>query len=144
MAYQLYTYSCPVHGEFSCATRADNTTCHISMSCTQPCQRRWGFSIASSFQPHYNPTVGLNVSTPGQFQSELSRASERASAPTTNYLADGTPIEVQRAPHNFQPVDLHDKQTLGVTNDGLDATYDAWRKQGRDDDAKKLKKLMDE
>lgn len=144
MSYTLYTYWCPTHGEFNCATRADSTDCHISMSCTQRAQRVWGFSVAASFQSHYNPSLGVAVNTHSQFESELARASEAASSPAVNYLADGTPVPVERPPHTFTPVDMRDKQALGVTNDGLDATYDRWKALGRDDDAKKLKKLMDD
>lgn len=144
MPHTLYTYACPTHGEFSCAERADSTLCHINMSCPHRAQRRWGFSVGPSFQPHFNSSIGAPVSSRAELKSELARASEAASAPTTNYLADGTPVTVERPPHHFVPVDPRDKQTLGVTNEGLDATYDRWRQLGRDDDAKKLKKLMDD
>lgn len=140
----LYTYHCPIHGEFRCATRADFTSCHLSMSCVQRAQRRWGFSVATSFQPHFNSTLGVAVNTKSQFESELSRASEAASRPVINHLSDGTPVEVERPQHNFVPVDMHDKQAMGVTDEGLDATYDRWKAMGRDDDAKKLKRLMDD
>lgn len=140
----LYTYNCPDHGEFRCALRADTTTCHINMACNHRARRVWGFSVAASFQPHFNPTLGVGVSSKSQFESELSRAAELASQPTVNYLADGTPVTVERPQHNYVPVDMHDKTSLGVTNEGLDATYDRWKALGKDDDAKKLKKLMDD
>lgn len=144
MTTTLYTYRCPTHGEFSCAHRADQVNCHLNMACSERAQRIWGFRVGQSFQPHFNPSTSSYISSPSQLGSELARASELASAPTTNYLADGTPVEVERPHHNFVPVDLHDKEALGVTNEGLDATYDAWKKQGRDDDAKRLKSLMDD
>lgn len=140
----LYTYFCPTHGEFRCATRADHTHCHLNMSCTQPAQRRWGFSVASSFQPHFNPSLGVGVNSDREFRNNLARASEEASAPGINYLADGTPVPIERPQHHFTPVDMRDKEALGVTNEGLPATYDRWKQLGRHDDAKKLKDLMDD
>lgn len=138
-----YEYECPTHGPFRSDIRSDSLLCE-DITCTQVAIRRWGFHVASSFQPHYNPSVGMNVSSEAQLRSEMSRVSEEASRPVTNYLSDGTPVTVERPPVNFVPVDARDKATLGVTNDGLDATYDRWKSEGRDDDARKLKRLMDE
>lgn len=143
MRYGKYEYRCSTHGPFRSDFRAD------SMYCPGPgefhlAQRVWGVNVAQSFQPHYNPSLGLAINNKSQFQTELDRASEVASAPVTNYLADGTPVVVERPEHHFVPVDSRDKAALGVTNEGLDTTYDRWKQQGRDDDAKKLKALMDE
>jgi hypothetical protein len=104
----------------------------------------WGFVFKTPFQPHFNPSLGVAVNSESQYRSELARISEQQSRPGTVYDADGNPHTVERPLHNYQPVDIRDKAALGVTNDGLDATYDAWKKQGRDDDARKLKALMDE
>lgn len=139
----MYEYECEDHGLFRSYTRADRLQC-IHTPCTNVAQRRWGVNVGVSFQPHFNPSLGLAVNSQSQFESELSRASEAASQPAIVYDANGGEHHVERPVHNFQPVDMHDKQALGVTNDGLDATYDRWKSLGRDDDAKKLKKLMDD
>jgi hypothetical protein len=39
---------------------------------------------------------------------------------------------------------MRDKEALGVTSEGLDSTYDALRKAGKDAEAKRLKSLIDE
>lgn len=139
---QHYEYECPSHGTFLDPVRADSVFC-ADITCTNMAQRRWGFSYRP-FPTHYNPSVGMTINSPSQLRSELSRQSDIASSPSTVYDADGSPHVVERPPTNFQPVDIRDRETLGVTNEGLDSTYNALRAQGRDTDAKKLKGLMDE
>lgn len=49
---------------------------------------------------------------------------------------------MERPPVNYQPVDLRDKEALGVTELGLDATYDALKRQGNDPAADRLRRLL--
>lgn len=61
---------------------------------------------------HFNPTTGTIISDSRQFQQELNRKAEAVEEQTglkTTYV----------------PVDLNDRDALGVTDEGLDATYDA-------------------
>lgn len=61
---------------------------------------------------HFNSTTGTIVSDPRQFQQDLNRKAES--------VEEQTGLKV-----TYAPVDLHDKTALGVTDEGLDATYDA-------------------
>lgn len=99
-------------------------------NCGARAQRQWGFTV-SIFQPHFSHATGTEISSAAQHRSHLARASEQT------FLRTG--VEA-----NYQPVDWRDKTALGVTNDGLDATYDALKREGRDDQARRLKRLMDE
>lgn len=47
-------------------------------------------------------------------------------------------------PHNYSPVDLRDKEALGVTSEGLDSTYDRLRRIGNHPAADKLAKVMND
>lgn len=61
---------------------------------------------------HYDPTTGTIISDRRHFTEELARMSERTEEQTgvkTNYVE----------------VDLHDREALGVTDDGFRETYDA-------------------
>lgn len=73
--------------------------------------------IAPVMQEHMNATVGKPISDMGQFKRELREAGEK--------LEERTGV-----PHDFQPVDLRDKDSLGVDDTGLDATHDAMVKAG--------------
>ena len=81
-------------------------------------QQVLSFSYRPSLREHYNPTVGQHISTSAQFRSELTRASD---------------IQSERTgiAHNYQPVDIDDPQSLGVTGEGLDATYAEETRSGR-------------
>jgi len=76
------------------------------------------FSYRPSLREHYNPAVGQHISTDAQFRSELTRASD---------------IQSERTgiTHNYQPIDIDDPQSLGVTGEGLDATYAEETRSGR-------------
>lgn len=68
--------------------------------------RRFSFSIASSMPEHYNPSIGKYVTNMNTFKDSLKRQSESATI--------STGIE-----HTFIPVTLHDRDSLGVTDQGL-------------------------
>lgn len=114
------------------------------MRCNRPARRVWGFAFKPIVHSHYNTATGSVISSDSQLQSELSRASEAASTPHTLIDDRGDPHLITKPEHNFVPVDWRDKEALGVTNLGLDSTYDRMKAQGRDGDAAKLKKLMDD
>lgn len=83
----------------------------------RPMVRVFSFTVKTSMQEHHNHTTGQMVSSDKQFRDQLKRQSEEATIRTG--------IE-----HNFQPVDANDKQTFGVTNEGLDATYNRRKELG--------------
>ncbi len=122
-----YTYRCPTHGSFDSDSRGDELWCP---KCHARSQRKWSFTVATPFTQHLNPTTGTIVNTPGQFKSELQRVNDAN--------------EAAGRPSHLEAVDVRDKAALGVTNAGLDSTYDRLRAEGRDTDAKRLKNLMDD
>lgn len=69
-------------------------------------------------QAHYSIALGKEVlgkrDLTEQYHAHSMRESER-----------------HQFPVNFQPVDPHDKETLGVTDEGLGVTHDAHVKSGR-------------
>ncbi len=123
----IFEYHCPTHGPFTSDTRGDSLWCP---KCHARSQRKWSFTVSAPFEQHLNPTTGTVVNTPGQFKSELQRANDM-------HAAAGRPS-------HLEPVDARDKAALGVTNEGLPATYDRLRSEGKDADAKRLKQLMDD
>ncbi|HEY7043363.1 MAG TPA: hypothetical protein VH419_06820 [Nocardioidaceae bacterium] len=125
-----YEYRCDVCAlSFTSGWRDDEMIC---VRCTRMARRVWGFSILPSF-----PGV------PAAHVSDLARASEEASSPQTLYDADGNAHAVERPEHRFVPVDLRDREALGVTSEGLDSTYDQLRRVGNDPAADRLRKVMD-
>ena len=58
---------------------------------------------------HFNYTVGKVISDKKQFAAELDRKSAEMTERT------GTP-------HNYVPVDLSDKESLRVSDEGMDST----------------------
>jgi hypothetical protein len=143
-----YEYECAVHGRFRSDEKADKLPCPDnsmwSLRCNRPSRRVWGFAFKPVVHSHFNTSVGAPISSDTQFKSALARASEEASTPHTLIDDNGDPHLITKAEHNFVPVDWRDKEALGVTNLGLDSTYDRMKAQGRDSDAAKLKKLMDD
>ena len=125
---------------FRCDVRYDEVMC---LSCDRMARRVWGFGVLPSFQSAFNPTTGTHVRSRADLISQLSRASDEASAPRTLYDAHGEAHQIERAPSHFVPVDLRDREACGVTSDGLDATYDALRRAGNDPAADRLRKVID-
>jgi hypothetical protein len=72
-------------------------------SCGTTLTRKYSFRIGSSFQPHYNPSVGRYVRNEADFQSALSAASDAAS-------------EYTGIPHHFVAHDLQDTAAHGLSS----------------------------
>jgi hypothetical protein len=106
-------------------------------------RRRWGFHVLPSVAGSFNPATGTYVRNRADFRSQLDRASEQASTPRLVWDGSGNQLEVTPPEHRYIPVDPRDKQACGVTDEGLDATYDALRRQGNDPAADRLRKVMD-
>lgn len=83
-------------------------------------RRVYSFAVKPAMQEHYNMAVGKPISNMRQFKTELDRKSEK----------DAERLGI---PVNYQPVDWMDKETLGVTDEGLevyDRSYARERSQG--------------
>jgi len=126
----VYEYVCRTCGiSFRCDVREDEVLC---LRCTNWAHRVWGFSIAASFPGNR-----------AHHASELARASEKASQPQILYDAHGEAHTVERPEHRYVPVDLRDRDALGVTGEGLPATYDHLRRIGNDPAADRLRKAIE-
>lgn len=107
----VYEYECPY-----CGNRDDHfftfdksaTTVHCP-NCRVPMTKRYSVNFQRPMPDHWNRTVGAPVSSRRQFEDHLKRQSEEATLRTG--------IE-----HNYQPVDLGDRDALGVTEEGLEST----------------------
>lgn len=104
----IYGYQCASCGAtVDSPERADNLGLHDL--CGGLLKRLWRVNFGTVMQEHFNATVGKPISDGRQFERELRRMSEERTA--------ATGIE-----HRFAPVDPTDTKTLGVTNEGLEAT----------------------
>lgn len=104
----MYEYRCRVcgHSTLHKEQLTETPVCHCKEGLLQ---RVWSFSFNKPMQPHFNSSVGKYVSNDNQFKDELKRKSEEATLRTG--------VE-----HNYQPIDIADRESLGVTDEGLDAT----------------------
>lgn len=83
--------------------------------------REWNtFAVARKpvIGSHYNHSVGSVIHSDRQFRSELARKSDEAS-------------ERLGFEHNFQPVDVRDREACGVTDEGLDRVESRLRAEGK-------------
>lgn len=115
--------------EFKC--RQCHTVVHTQARIwSEPCdcggeiKRVFGFAFKRPMPEHFNTAVGHEVGSERALRNELRVLSDQASARTG-------------IPHNFVPVDPRDKETLGVTEEGLDSTFDAEVKSGKREPVKK-------
>lgn len=92
-----YTYRCLVCDRTTNTdTRADRVREHCPTCGTvQTFKRVWGFQYHPGYSGGFNPAVGKYVTNDAALRSELSRASDEASA--------NTGME-----HRFVPIDLRD------------------------------------
>lgn len=79
--------------------------------CMGPIRRVFSFSVAKPMPEHYNKSTGTFISSERQLKDTLKAQSEQAT--------ERTGIE-----HNFVPIHPSERETLGVTSEGLAATYD--------------------
>lgn len=127
----IYEYRCSTCGaEFeeslTIAEYASHTSKYLCPDCDVPLSRIFSVSIKTSMPEHYNHSAGEYVSNERQLRDSFKRQSAMAS--------ERTGIE-----HNFVPVDPQDRKKLGVTAEGLDATYNRRRQLGmRTNDAMKI------
>lgn len=129
-----YTYRCPeCDSEFMVYhSFADSDEPVYCPDCSDAyeslirCMKVLGVNIIhTQFGAHYSPTVGQYVSSDRELRDAMKHASEEATLRTG-------------LDHNFVPVDSRDTETLGVTEEGLDATMAAQVRDGKREVAKWL------
>lgn len=98
-----YEYICSNRHISRSEIRSDRLLCN----CGVVARRRFGFNFKAPLKEHINTTTGQYVRTENQFKTQLKRMSEEATLRTG--------IE-----HDFQPVTITEKESLGVTTAGLD------------------------
>lgn len=88
------------HGEYKCPF------------CSFPLKRVWNLFHSTPIitEPVYNPSLGKHVSGMKDMKEKFKIASDSAS-------------ERLGMSVNYQPVDLSQKGSIGVTDEGLDSTY---------------------
>lgn len=93
--------------------------------CGSRLQRKVSFSFHRSMPAHYNAAVGQFVGGKHDFRDALKRKSEEQTLRTG--------IE-----HNYEPVDLKDKDACGATDEGLYETEKRQRDSGQVASKKKI------
>mgnify|MGYP001591073377 CR=1 FL=1 len=88
-------------------------------------QRIASFSFARGWRPHWNTAVGGYVENKRQMEDSLKQLSDRESARL------GTT-------QTYERVDMREKEALGVTDEGLDATRKRRREAGLDAPTRKI------
>ena len=106
--YLYRCHECGVHGEkWQRHTEEPLVDCP---ECQSPSLRRvYSFAMAAVMHEHFDHTVGKVISDPRQFTEELNRAAEKESERTGRKV-------------NYVPVDLGDRESLRVTEEGMDST----------------------
>jgi hypothetical protein len=99
----MYEHKCTRCNLTFCDGDIGHVPCPI---CKQPTVRRFSFSTVPSFKDGYCVTTGSYVKNERDFITQLDRASDAATA------RNGIP-------HRYRPVDLRDKDALGITDEGL-------------------------
>lgn len=74
-------------------------------------------SIVHGTEPHFNVATNTFIQSDSHYKSELSRLSDEMSERTG-------------ANHKYVPVDLREREALGVTDEGLDTTAKRMRDSG--------------
>lgn len=101
----IYSFICRDCGAKRESLQRDVLPCN----CGGLSRRDYHFAVKADTPGHFNHSVGAYVSNNREFRDELKKKSEEASARFG--------IDV-----NYAPIDYTDKQSLGVTNEGLSET----------------------
>ena len=115
MSSIIFEYKCPECGHRVIShvrgdrLEADCDHCDPDGPVPRVFRRVFSVSVQRPMQEHFNHTVGKPISDPKQFARELRLKGEQYTAETG-------------IPTNYQPVDMRDKEALGVTDAGLDET----------------------
>jgi len=98
-----YGFICDQHGEFDTNFRADSAWCPFGDDMHEA-KRDWHFIVDSSFEPYYAPSFGTVVKSRTHAKDLAKIASEEAT------LRLGFE-------HNFQVVDTHADEAVGVNTE---------------------------
>lgn len=79
--------------------------------------KKFSVALHRPMKEHFNLATGRWESSMAGIKERFKKASEEATERTG-------------IPHDFQPVDMRDKEALGVTDEGLDETYRRQRETG--------------
>lgn len=121
----IYEFRCKSCGaDYSATTQRDKAAMESRIEngfnicdCNGMIRRVFSFSIKPTTPDHYNRSVGQYVTGDRQLRDAMKQQSDIAT--------ERTGIE-----HNFVPIDSRDKEALGVTSEGLAATYDRRKELG--------------
>jgi hypothetical protein len=105
----IYEYKCPVCSNAIVTGHRDDRFYATCDACgfEGDFKRVFAVNIKPPMHEHFNHAVGKPISDMKQFRDELRRKSDLAS--------EQTGIE-----HRYAPIDMNDRETLGVTGDGID------------------------
>lgn len=81
--------------------------CEVCSLSTSRMVRRYSFHTITSFQPHFNASLGRWVTSQADFNEGLKHASEAATARTG-------------IPHNFTPAESADRDRFGITPEAVE------------------------
>lgn len=81
-------------------------------------KKKFSIAVHRPMAEHFNMATGTWESSMAGIREKFRKASDEATERTG-------------IPHNFQPVDLRDKEALGVTDEGLDDTARRKRQTGQ-------------
>lgn len=124
-------YDCDCLVPYLDGDRQHSSDCSVFRFCHRESKRKWSFQLAPVMQEHLNATTGKPVSSKRQFRDQLKQASDEATRRSLEgslefaRAADEQGIDIgdfkpREIPHNFVPVE--DREQLGVTEEGMDAT----------------------
>lgn len=111
----VYSFRCPTCGLEDELVASIHTGPGTIYCCDTPMDRIYHPpAVRTSWVPHYNHSVGRYVRTEAEFRSALSQASDDMSARTN-------------IDHSYVPVEAGDREAMGVTDAGMDASRKAHR-----------------
>ena len=113
-----YAYVCPMHGSMSATVRTDFIHCMIEDDdglCILRAKRDWRFHLDTSFEPYFAPSFGTVVNSRSHAKDLAKIASEEA----TRRLG---------FEHDFQVVDTHDDEAVGIDTEAKKAEMENTRR----------------
>ena len=109
-----YGFICNIHGEITTNFRADFVYCPYGEE-VHEAKREWNFHQDSSFEPYFAPSFGCVVNSRTHAKELAKIASEEA----THRLG---------FEHNFEVVDTHDDEAVGIDTDQKKAVMENSRR----------------
>ena len=115
----LYEYKCPECGTRGTSMKRGDRLVTECPTCQQPrdFKRVFGFALAPIMHEHFNNSVGKPISDMGKYREALKVKSAQD--------AERLGMDV-----NYQPIDMGDREALGVTGEGIDESNRVREKRG--------------